>query len=353
VSQENVPLGATLSNPYNGMATVPFPYQGTYTTGGGIFAVSTAFKWAYTYQTNVGVQREIGKLMLGAAYIGTFNRNLPFGRDVNYPAARADAATSNVLSRRPNTAFGAVTLLDSDQDSAYNGLQITASMRPWHGVSFSSFYTLSQTMSSVQLMNNTTQGLAQNYTKMEDEYGRADTDQRHVFSMSVNWEINYYRGGNGVLGHILNGWNIAPIVKLRSGLPFTVTNNNVDANLDGVGTTDRAQLVGDPHLDHPTAGQWFNTAAFAQNRAQVGNPVDGNSTRNFLEGPGFRVVDLAVSRDFQLPGKAKLSVRAEATNAFNIVSLGQPGTGVTSGTFGVIRTANPMRRTQLGVRVTF
>jgi len=348
-----VPEGATLSNPYNGMASVPFPYQGAYTTGGGLFGVSTDFKWAHAYQTNVGVQRQVGGMTLGAAYIGTFNRNLPFGRDVNYPVVTPDASTSNVLARRPNTAVGAVTLLDSDQDSAYNGLQLTASMRPWHGVGFSGFYTLSKTTSSVQLMNNTTQGLAQNYTRLSDEYGRADTDQRHVFSMSVNWELNYYSGGNGALRHILNGWNIAPIVKLRSGIPFTVTNNNVDANLDGVGTTDRAQIVGDPHLDHPTAAQWFNTAAFAQNRAQAGNPVDGNSARNILEGPGFRVVDLAISRDFQLPGKARLSVRAEATNAFNIVSLGQPGTGVTSGTFGVIRVANPMRRMQLGVRVTF
>jgi hypothetical protein len=348
-----VPEGATLSNPYNGMASVPFPYQGAYTTGGGLFGVSTDFKWAHAYQTNVGVQRQVGGMTLGAAYIGTFNRNLPFGRDVNYPVVTPNASTSNVLARRPNTAVGAVTLLDSDQDSAYNGLQITASMRPWHGVGFSSFYTLSKTTSSVQLMNNTTQGLAQNYTRLSDEYGRADTDQRHVFSMSVNWELNYYSGGNGALRHILNGWNIAPIVKLRSGIPFTVTNNNVDANLDGVGTTDRAQIVGDPHLDQPTAAQWFNTAAFAQNRAQAGNPVDGNSARNILDGPGFRVVDLAISRDFQLPGKARLSVRAEATNAFNIVSLGQPGTGVTSGTFGVIRVANPMRRMQLGVRVTF
>jgi len=348
-----VPEGATLSNPYNGMASVPFPYQGTYTTGGGLFGVATDFNWAHAYQTNVGVQRQVGGMTLGAAYIGTFNRNLPFGRDVNYPAVTPDATTANVLSRRPNTAVGAVTLLESDQDSAYNGLQITASMRPWHGVGFSSFYTLSKTTSSVQLMNNTTQGLAQNYTRLSDEYGRADTDQRHVFSMSMNWELNYYTGGNGALRHILNGWNIAPIVKLRSGIPFTVTNNNVDANLDGVGTTDRAQLVGDPHLDQPTAAQWFNTAAFAQNRVQAGNPVNGNSGRNILDGPGYRVVDLAISRDFQLPGKARLSVRAEATNAFNIVSLGQPGTGVTSGTFGVIRTANPMRRTQLGVRVTF
>ncbi len=70
------------------------------------------------------------------------------------------------------------------------------------------------------------------------------------------------------------------------------------------------------------------------------------------------MVDLALSREFALPRKATLTIRAEATNAFNIVSLGLPGaavpaTGTTSATFGIIRTASPMRRLQLGARVTF
>jgi hypothetical protein len=229
-------------------------------------------------------------------------------------------------------------------------------MRSWHRVSFNGFYTYSQTMTSVQLQNNTTQGLAQNFTKLADEYGRADTDQRHVFSVSLNWDLDYYRGDNGVLRAILNGWSVSPIVKVRSGLPFTVTNGSVDANLDGQ-TNDRAQQVGDPHIENPTAAQWFNTAAFVQNKVVTGVATDGNTPRNSLEGPGYRVVDLAISRDFRLPGKSKLTFRAEATNAFNVVNLSQPGasvpSGATSTTFGVIRTANAMRRVQLGVRWTF
>ena len=202
-SPTGVPLGASLSNPYNAfVGGAPFPYNGSYTTGGGIFGVSQDFKWAHAYQTNVGIQRQFGSsLALGAAYIGTFNRNLPFGRDVNYPVVTptATAAGANILSRRPNPAFGAVLILDSDQTSNYNGLQVTAVMRPWHHVSFNGFYTLSKTMTSAQLQNNTTQGLAQNYSKLEEEYGRADTDQRHVFSMSVNWELDYYHGDSAVL----------------------------------------------------------------------------------------------------------------------------------------------------------
>jgi hypothetical protein len=207
-------------------------------------------------------------------------------------------------------------------------------------------------MTSAQLQNNTTSGLAQNYGNLAAEYGRADTDQRHVFSMSANWDINYYQGSNSVVRHLANGWVIAPIIKLRSGLPFTVANGNVDANLDG-NTNDRARLVGDPSIADPTAAMWFNTAAFAQNKVVTGQPVDGNSPRNFLDGPGYKDVDLAISRDLQLQSGVRLTFRVEATNAFNLVSLGLPGASVNSATFGVIRTANAMRKVQLGVRLTF
>src|SRR5262249_38832352 len=160
---------------------------------------------------------------LGASYVGTFTRNLPFQRDVNYPVvtSTATAAGANILSRRPNPAFGAVLLLGSDQYSNYNGLQVTFNLRQSHHVAVSGFYTPSETMTSAQLMNNTTGGGAQNFSNLAGDYGRADTDQRHVFSTSVNWSLDYYTGSNDVLRHVLNGWSIAPIVKLRSGLPFT------------------------------------------------------------------------------------------------------------------------------------
>ena len=81
------------------------------------------------------------------------------------------------------------------------------------------------------------------------------------------------------------------------------------------------------------------------------------TTTRLLDGPGFKVVDLAISRSVSLPGGSRLTFRAEATNAFNIVNYGQPGnsvpSGATSTTFGVIHSANAMRRVQLGVRWTF
>jgi outer membrane receptor protein involved in Fe transport len=355
-----VPLGASLSNPYNAfVGGNPFPYKGTFVTGGGVFAAAQDFKWPHSYQVNFGLQRAVTKdLTVGAAYVGTISTDLPFARDINYPVLTPTATTAgaNVLARRPNTAFGAVLLLQSDQRASYHGLQITSNMRMSHHLSFNAFYTYSHTWDSVQLQNSTTQGGAQNFSRLDEDEGRADTDQHHVFSMSFNYQPNYYKGGNRALRHLINGWSISPIIKIRSGLPFSVTNGNVDANLDG-NTNDRAQLIGDPHIDNPTAQMWFNTAAFVQNKAVTGVATDGNSPRNLLDGPGYRVVDLAISRDFRLSERFRLSFRAEGTNIFNMVNLAQPGnsvpSGATSTTFGVISTAGPMRKLQFGLRLSF
>lgn len=358
-SAAGVPLGASLSNPYNAfVGGNPFPYNGTFVTGGGLFAISPEFEWPRTVQTNVSVQRQLTKdLTVGAAYVGTRSDQLPFDRDVNYPVSTPTATTGNVLSRRPNPLFGTVRVLDSDQTASYHGLQLTTNMRMSHRVSFNAFYTLSKTRSSVQLHNNTTQGLAQNFNKLEAEEGRADTDQRHVFSMSLNFQPDYYKGSNRVVRSILNGWSLAPIIKMRSGRPFTITNGNADANLDGQ-TNDRAQLIGDPHISNPTPDRWFNTAAFVRNPVVNGAAIDGNSPRNFLTGPGFNAVDLALSRDFRFGERFKLRFRAEGTNIFNHPNYDLPGNGAplantTSSTFGVITAAGPMRKLQFGFRLTF
>jgi hypothetical protein len=362
-SAAGVPLGASLSNPYNNYTGgTPFPYNGTFLApgaGGGVFAVAPDFTWPRTFQTNVSIQREVLKdLTLGAAYVGTISHDLPFGRDVNYPVATPTATSSNAQSRRPNNGFGAVTVLDSDQDASYHALQLTGTYRLGTKVHINGFYTFSKTLSSAELHNNTTQGLAQNYVRLGTEKGLADSHQAHVFSVSMNFELDYYKGDNRYARGILNGWSLAPIIKLRSGRPFSVTNGGVDANLDGTTGTDRAQLVGDPHLDNPSPDMWFNINAFRRNLAVTGAPVEGNSARNLLIGPGYHAVDLALSRDFRFGERYKVRIRAEGTNIFNNVNLDQPNASVPAniaspGNFGRITSAGAMRRIQFGARLTF
>ena len=352
--------GATLSNPYNNFpGGNPFPYNGSFGVGGGLFPVAEDFDWPSTVQMNVSIQREIFKdWVVGIAYVNTRGRNLPFDRDINYPVVTPTATATNFNSRRPNLGFGAMRGLDSDQSASYDGMQLTTAGRFSKIFSFNAFYVFSKTLSSVQLHNNTTQGTSQNPTRLDLEKGRADTDQRHVFNINMNFQPDFYSGENSVLRYILNGWSITPILKIRSGRPFTVTNGGVDANLDGVTGTDRARLIGDPHLDDPSTDMWFNIAAFARNPIVNGVATEGNSPRNFLTGPGYTAVDLALSRDFGITERYKLRFRAEATNAFNNVNYNQPENSVPAniaspGNFGKILGAGSMRKIQFGLRFTF
>ena len=362
-SATGVPAGATLSNPYNAYpGGDPFPYNGNFVAGGSVFAISPNYQWPYTYQLNFSVTRQITRdLSVTGAYVGTLAHDLQFAQDVNYPVLTPTATNNgaNVLSRRPNQGFGSVLLMQSNQTASYNAMQWQVQQRMSHHLTLNAFYVWSKTLEGVQLQNNTSQGGAQDMADLAEDHGRADTDQRHTFAASFVYQPDYYNGNNSIVRNIVNGWSISPIIKLRSGTPFTVL-NGIDANLDGVSTTDRAQLMGDPYLSNPTATEWFNTDAFTQNKAVTGVKTDGNSPRDFLDGPGYRDIDLALARDFHLSERFTLEFRAEGTNAFNMVSLNNPNStwGTTpahggTSTFGSITSAQPMRKIQFGLRLTY
>jgi hypothetical protein len=345
----------TLSNPYKGLNPAPFPYNGGFIAGGNIFGPSTDFRWPYTYQLNFSVQQQLTQnLSFQIAYVGSLSHNLPFATDLNYPVQNATAttATANVQARRPDQAFGPILVLRSNQTASYNGLQISGQQRMSHHLTLNGWYAWSKSFDSVQIDNNTAQGGLQNVSNPFEDRGRADIDARHQAVISLIFQPDYYTGDNGFVRNIVNGWSISPIVRLHSGLPFSVS-NGADANLDGT-NNDRAQLIGDPRISNPSAAEWFNIAAFAKNNPITGQPVDGTSSRNFLDAPGFKNVDLAIFRNFPIKERVKLEFRAEASNVFNIVSLNTPsGLTVGTSTFGQITSAQPMRQLQLGLRLTY
>jgi len=379
--------GATLTQPYRGLKNGdPFPYNGAFNSGGTIFAIDRNYEWPYTYQLNLSVQRQFTKdWSIMAAYVGSLSHNLPFATDINYPVLNVPSATTaaaNVLSRRPYTGFaaptpnippfGSILLMRSNQTANYHSFQLSTTKRMGHHFSLSGFYTYGKTFESVQLQNNTTQGGAEDFSNLRLERGRTDDDQRHQFVMSGLWDVSYYNGGSTIARWILNGWNIDPIVQIHSGLPFTVT-DGADINLDGT-NNDRAILQPgmSPNLSNQSAAQWFNTAAFfvppppgspagtpaTRVLAVNGQPQDGTTPRDFLTGPGFVEVDMALSRNFNITERFKLEFRAEGLNVFNHANLNNPAatvpaTSLAPGNFGAITGANTTRVLQLGLRLTF
>ncbi len=352
----------SLSDPYGdllgGISPFPFIYDSAnpkFVFPAGVAGMNTNFRWPYTYHMNFSIQRQLSKdFSVSASYVSTLGHRLPFSVEQNYPVYRAGATSSNVNQRRPyaSSGLGSVGIVDSVMNTAYHGLQLTAEKRMSRSFSFKAFYTFGKSLEGARLQNDTTAGGAEDMTNLALERGRTDNDRTHNFVLSGIWQINYVSSSHRIARAIANGWTASTIASARSGEPLTIT-AGTDINLDG-SNNDRANLVGNPYLDpnrsrSQVAAMWFNTNAFAT--PLVG--TDGNAGRNILNGPGQKTIDLALYRDFSIRESMKLQVRADATNAFNIVNLGSPNTNRSSSLFGQIRTARDMRQAQLGIRLTF
>ena len=137
--RQSFPTVFTLSDPYRNLpgGVGPFPFNYTpgsprFTLPAQVFGPSLDFVWPLSYQTNITVERELGKsFSVTALYVGSFGRNLASGVDDNYPVFSSTATTANVNARRPYLpgTIGQATVLSSIFASDYNGLQVSAERR--------------------------------------------------------------------------------------------------------------------------------------------------------------------------------------------------------------------------------
>ena len=108
--RQSFPTVFTLSDPYRNLpgGVGPFPFNYTpgtprFTLPAQVFGPSLDFVWPLSYQTNLTVEKELGKTFsVTASYVGSHGRNLAAGVDNNYPVFGPTATTANVNARRPD-----------------------------------------------------------------------------------------------------------------------------------------------------------------------------------------------------------------------------------------------------------
>jgi hypothetical protein len=72
----------------------------------------------------------------------------------------------------------------------------------------------------------------------------------------------------------------------------------------------------------------------------------GNSRNGAVRGPGFLNINISAMKDFRTFREQTLGFQFDAFNAFNIVSYGNPDTGINNATFGYIAQQNSIRSTE-------
>jgi hypothetical protein len=178
-------------------------------------------------------------------------------------------------------------------------------------------------------------------------------DLTHVFAGSFVFGLPVGRGksiepSNPILRHLAGNWQVNGILTLHSGTPYDVFYWGDLANTGN--TFVRANLVGNPHLNNPTAAERINRSAFA-----IPAPFTfGDLGRNSLRSDWFRNLDCSVFRRFSLGGEIALEFRLEAFNVLNNVVFAAPGNLISGPNFGVVTsTANTPRQLQVALKLAF
>lgn len=139
---------------------------------------------------------------------------------------------------------------------------------------------------------------------LSPDYGPADYDVRHRFTLAGTYELPWAKG-NALLG----GWGANSVITVQSALPYSEYNNN-------------------------------------------GQRVGG---RNAFRGRGYHTVDLGLFKDVGVPGRGQFQIRIEGFNIFNWKQYGQPISNPDDPRFGQLTSTinNSERQIQLGGRYIF
>ena len=210
----------------------------------------------------------------------------------------------------------------------------------------------------------TSSGFAQGVEYYQDafnpraNYGLSTLDTAHTASGSITYKLPFGTGQRfvnhkGFLNEVVGGWLVASLMQFHSGIPFTpvVGTANLSGSLQSEGAWFPNRL-GSGKVANPSITEWFNPADFA-----VPAPYTfGDSRRGILFGPGYKDVDVSLSKDFgfEVFGRSSfLEIRGDAFDFLNSPNFGMPNAQIGTTSAGTITTANTSRNIQLGAHFKF
>lgn len=270
---------------------------------------------------------------------------------------------------------GAVNVIDNNDRSRYNALEIQVSRRSSKGLAFQASYTLAKSEDTRSFdpaftlitRGGTGQSAANTPFDLNDRelnYARSDFDRRHALQGYVLYELPIGKGrrfGTGwgqTADTLLGGFNVAAVMRRYSGRPFTVFSGS--NTLSQVVFTPASCDGCSPNLGSMVLENGRNVFFTAEQRAKFFVPAAGETSnvgRNFFNGPSFFNLDLTIGKRFRLSETQDVEIRVEAQNVTNTPSFAVPDANLilTSGSFGQIlgNTTSTSRKIQFAAKFNF
>jgi hypothetical protein len=270
--------------------------------------------------------------------------------------------------------MGGMYVIDSNDYSHYNGMEVRLERAFSNGLAFQFSYTLSKSMdtrsfdpTSTVVSGGTAQSAGDtpfDLHNRDGNYALSDFDRRHAIQGQYTYELPFgnkkrlLANASGFLNQVVGGWEIAGFLTVFSPRPFTVWSGQY--TFSSVVTSPASCAGCNANMgsvfDDPSSGyKWFFNSSQI---AQFSNPAAGtlgNTGRNAFEQPWLWDTDMALLKRFKITEQHRLEVRADAYNLTNSVSFGYPTTSIASSTFGRIKddVVSASRKIQMGLKYSF
>jgi hypothetical protein len=300
---------------------------------GSVSPISVAhnYKDAYVSQWNFGIEHQLGaEFMLAARYVGSKGTDLNIERNYNQfvNGVRPYTALSANSPIDPGVPLSNITVYESDGNSSYNALWVTAQKRFAKGLQFNAAYSWSK---SIDDNSRNFQGVVlQDSNNIRGDRGLSDFDTRQRIVLNGIYELPFK--GN----RLKEGWQLSLVETSQGGNPlnFHTTNSSFTGNANLRPNVTGPVMVGffPATNGSPTSiGYIQNPSVFVNQGAAF-----GNLGRNVVTGPGWSDLDLALVKNTRVSERFRLQMRADAFDTLNHANFTNPGTTVGSTTLGII-----------------
>jgi hypothetical protein len=310
------------------------------------------------------------KCLAGPVKLAANGVDISTGCPTATPCVNSTGNTTKLNVLRPFTGYGPENDFEDIYTSNYHSLQAQIQRKFSGKSSVNVSYTWSHGLTTDPADRSTgASNLPQTPGSIRsNNYGPNIADRRHVITGNFVWELPWMRTQQGILGHILGGWEVSGVQTFQTGLPLTASIGNAPCNFgtgancfDVLGSACfgatpigcRVVQLSDPNAGAPhTFTQWFNASALAP--ASPNNLAIPSERPGAIRAPGFMRTDLSLFKNIKFTERFTSQFRLESFNAFNHTNpVCCASTVFTSSAFNTINSTRDPRIVQLALKLNF